>query len=472
MKNRNFEDRNQAIKLKSPLNALNTYYYYTMKTLSFLLLLLLAFDFSFAQRTPAVNAVQLADSIVFAGSVSISHATITFHPVLRKYYTVRIGNASFPLQTFSETLVPLFQDTAGMDSRGIWFNPNTNQVERNCFGSLGWSTIHLDGSGNATKNFTVLFAGQNQPTVQSVGAYDYKTNTVLFNQSGVVKVYSRNTAALIQTLTLTGTSLTNVNTESIIYTGETGFEIGLLDYVAKRVLLFDRATGAFTGATQLPAAALTHNQFRFCYANFRVWLFNSSLKKWNSYNIWNQAVPLPVTLTGFKAEAVSGQSVHCKWSTASEKNNDFFTIERSRDGKEFTEAGRVAGAGNSSTVQTYFFTDNSPLSGTSYYRLKQTDFDGQFTYSNVEMVKQSIGSSDFTIYPNPATDRVSVQATLIGNDPYRLNLINAEGKVLFSQEGIADGDLLQLNTGTFQRGIYFIELSGEGNPVRQKLVLN
>jgi hypothetical protein len=95
--------------------------------------------------------------------------------------------------------------------------------------------------------------------------------------------------------------------------------------------------------------------------------------------------PLPVELLSFNAVREKNQ-VELKWITASEKNNDFFTIERSRDGYLFSALETIKGGGNSAQQLNYFFQDRNPYAGRSFYRLKQTDFDGRFTYSPVVAV--------------------------------------------------------------------------------------
>ncbi|TAL58183.1 MAG: T9SS type A sorting domain-containing protein [Bacteroidetes bacterium] len=84
---------------------------------------------------------------------------------------------------------------------------------------------------------------------------------------------------------------------------------------------------------------------------------------------------LPVELLTFSVQC-DNRKVMVKWSTATELNNDFFTVERSSDALNYLPIGTVNGSGNSSVIQDYSFTDADPLNGTSYYRLKQTDFDG------------------------------------------------------------------------------------------------
>ncbi|MEK7225642.1 MAG: hypothetical protein AAB221_08160, partial [Bacteroidota bacterium] len=96
--------------------------------------------------------------------------------------------------------------------------------------------------------------------------------------------------------------------------------------------------------------------------------------------------------------------------TVSEINNDYFTVQRSRDMENFENIATVKGSGNSNTPINYSSTDNNPLEGISYYRLKQTDFDGTVTYSNavpvtISKTKTSTGKSlsinNIIVYPNP-----------------------------------------------------------------------
>ncbi|MCZ4409813.1 autotransporter-associated beta strand repeat-containing protein [Cryomorphaceae bacterium 1068] len=102
---------------------------------------------------------------------------------------------------------------------------------------------------------------------------------------------------------------------------------------------------------------------------------------------------LPITLLSFQAE-VKDDLVHTNWITASEINNDFFTVERSKDGSSWEEVGTVEGAGDSNTELAYAFVDDAPYSGISYYRLRQTDFDGTTTVSEIRAV-EILQGSDF-----------------------------------------------------------------------------
>ena len=95
---------------------------------------------------------------------------------------------------------------------------------------------------------------------------------------------------------------------------------------------------------------------------------------------------LPIELLSFTASP-KGQFVETHWVTSTEINNEYFTVERSVDAVNFTKVGRVQGAGNSTSELSYSFIDEAPYSGISYYRLKQTDFDGATTYSDIRSVR-------------------------------------------------------------------------------------
>ncbi len=104
-------------------------------------------------------------------------------------------------------------------------------------------------------------------------------------------------------------------------------------------------------------------------------------------------VPLPIELTNFNAELIQNEVV-LKWTTASETNNDYFLVERSNDLSNWDAIIEVNGAGNSTEEINYMDYDKRPMSGLSYYRLKQVDYNGEYSYSAVKSVKKSTGSRD------------------------------------------------------------------------------
>ncbi len=165
----------------------------------------------------------------------------------------------------------------------------------------------------------------------------------------------------------------------------------------------------------------------------------------------NTNSPLPITLAVFNARQANGKTL-LTWTTASEENNDFFTIERSDGRGEWQELGKVKGAGNSSTEISYSFTDNIPLLGYNYYRLKQTDFDGTSTYSDIRLVYFD-ELELVSVFPNPFTERVFLQ-----NLKYdRIFVYDIQGRQQ-AVNIIPDKNLVKLEMHNLKPGVYLIRV--------------
>jgi hypothetical protein len=121
---------------------------------------------------------------------------------------------------------------------------------------------------------------------------------------------------------------------------------------------------------------------------------------------------LPIELVSFTGYNNGSVNI-LNWTTASELNNDFFTVERSFDGVNFIPIGVVEGAGNSISILNYALTDASPQIGNNYYRLKQTDYDGKYSYSqiiNIPIQAQEKAITSITgVYPNPTTGQLNIE---------------------------------------------------------------
>lgn len=138
---------------------------------------------------------------------------------------------------------------------------------------------------------------------------------------------------------------------------------------------------------------------------------------------------LPVTLSYLDAEVNAAGSVTLNWSTQSEMNNSHFEVERSTDGIIFSTVGVVAGAGNSSTQRNYQFEDVAPASGLNQYRLRQVDFNGQTSYSEIVTARIAAENTlSVTAYPNPATDRLTVSVPTA--ETFKAQVMDLQGKVL------------------------------------------
>ncbi len=167
---------------------------------------------------------------------------------------------------------------------------------------------------------------------------------------------------------------------------------------------------------------------------------------------------LPIELLKFTAKLLDTDVALLEWITASEINNDYFTIEKSDDGITWEEISTINGAGNSSIALSYSDVDNSPLPGLSYYRLKQTDFDGNYTYSIPRSIRnENMNDLPLIIYPNPATDFVLIKGSSTELEQLRIiNIIQQEVtyKTVITQ---INEFLYQIELINLSPGFYYIK---------------
>lgn len=177
--------------------------------------------------------------------------------------------------------------------------------------------------------------------------------------------------------------------------------------------------------------------------------------------------PLPSPTEIFSFTAASKDNVSAlQWVTSREKSNDHFEIERSADEVTFTSIGRVKGSANSQTPLAYSYLDKLPLTGNNYYRLKQVGINGDFEYSNTVMVNFNLngsaskaGSSLFlSVYPNPASDEVSVNLPTPSNKDLLISIFSISGKRL-NQTKINPGKAVKADVSHLITGLYILELS-------------
>lgn len=156
---------------------------------------------------------------------------------------------------------------------------------------------------------------------------------------------------------------------------------------------------------------------------------------------------LPIELLSFEANGNNNQAV-IEWTTASEMNNDYFTIERSSDGINYKPIATVNGAGTSNSVNSYSYTDNTPGYGTLYYRLSQTDYDGRNeTFAPVSLEIEE--EKDMLLTAQANTLNISTSDL-----PYNLYVYSISGKCVFSGQNISD-NYKQLNLET---GFYIVNI--------------
>ncbi|PWJ42106.1 hypothetical protein BC781_103356 [Sediminitomix flava] len=187
---------------------------------------------------------------------------------------------------------------------------------------------------------------------------------------------------------------------------------------------------------------------------------------------------LPISLSYFVASYKAGE-VLLEWETSSEINNDYFTVERSIDGVNFESIEKVEGAGYSDLSLYYSVIDDSPYHGTSYYRLKQTDFSGRYTYTAIVLVSRESDLDDFTLklYPNPLRN-TSLNIELGGlkkQEDVSLEVYDVFGKkVMIKQLKSDTSGFLQWKTeelSSLSAGVYILLIDSGRGVVQQRLVI-
>ena len=169
--------------------------------------------------------------------------------------------------------------------------------------------------------------------------------------------------------------------------------------------------------------------------------------------------PLAIELIDFSAYANERQEVNIKWLTNTETNTEYFNIERSKDGISWQNIFKINAAGNPNSLKTYSALDRLPLSGISYYRLKETEFGGHFSYSNP--VSVNIHQSTIQVYPNPCHGSLTITSDFskIG----RLQIFDLLGHDLSEKITLrpTNQSSLNLDLSRLENGIYFLRHNQE-----------
>gem|GEM_PF-1845554 len=164
---------------------------------------------------------------------------------------------------------------------------------------------------------------------------------------------------------------------------------------------------------------------------------------------------LPVTLVSFTAYLNDNNIVELGWTTAGEKNNDYFLVEKSRDQKQWAAAGRVKGAGNTAGITSYKLIDDKPYEGTSFYRLVQVDFDGRKAISGIAMIGNAAPGEQLLVYPNPVNGLLTIDGKY-GNTINKVVIHDVTGRVVYQQGNPVMP--LHIRTDAWNSGSYFISV--------------
>jgi len=197
---------------------------------------------------------------------------------------------------------------------------------------------------------------------------------------------------------------------------------------------------------------------------------------WIDYVCYNPTFFVPVELASFMA-SVDGNQVDLKWITATEKNNRGFEVERRIDNSEFTKIAFVDGKGTTLTPEGYVYSDIVTKAGKYTYRLKQLDFDGTYTYSNLVEVEIVSLPGKYTLaqnYPNPFNPVTNIRYSIPESGVVSISVFNLLGEKvtdLVNEFKVAGEYNVNLNAAGLSSGTYIYSMTVNGNTISKKLTL-
>lgn len=200
-----------------------------------------------------------------------------------------------------------------------------------------------------------------------------------------------------------------------------------------------------------------------CVASTSAQVNRNGLSGFSIFGVAQSPTPLPMELIEFEGEIV-GEDNLLTWVTASEQNNDFFTLERSRDGYVFTTLAVVDGAGNSTSTLNYEQFDYDPFPGITYYRLKQTDFDGQYSYSQIIALNRGMEYALISdLFPNPANNSVNFEIETPKAGTVSVEMYDNAGRLIMVVEQTAHkgSNSFNMDLNDLAKGVYSVIIRSE-----------
>ncbi|WP_367387997.1 T9SS type A sorting domain-containing protein [Lewinella sp. LCG006] len=165
--------------------------------------------------------------------------------------------------------------------------------------------------------------------------------------------------------------------------------------------------------------------------------------------------PLPVNLVSFEARLQENTRTQLQWVTAGEVDNDYFTVEHSTNGRDFTVIGEQKGAGDIDQEKSYQFYHDQPQAGQNYYRLTQYDYSGEFTYSPIKIVARTMSEMQVKAYPNPVRSNLTITPLATVLSDFEVRILDTRGGIVQNLT-LSSGTSQTIDISRLQPGIYFL----------------
>ena len=338
-----------------------------------------------------------------------------------------------------------------------------------------WATIPINSNFNFTGNqdFTIAFyVFTNSPYIHPGGFYDNNVNYggpgVFFWNNPTTRVQFNYKSASINSMPGTFPLGQWVHVAAV----RAG---GTLKLYINGILNNTGAEGPTAPAYAYPARLGT--MFYVSYP-----LYNGLNGKMDELRIYNRALSdieilnvLPVRMISFTAQK-SNDNVLLKWQTASEQNTNYFNVQRSTDGTNFTNIGRITAAGNSVDTKTYYYTDKAvnTLTGATnvFYRVETVDVDDTKLASEMVSVKIEHSKKDLFVLQNPVHNELQLQLITAEKGACIIQLLDLSGKPVLNKSLLLNGVLLSttINVAGLNSGIYLLVIKYGDKKETQRIV--
>ena len=389
-------------------------------------------------------------------------------------------------------------------------NSSSNTIQQNLIGvdatlasmpnQNGIRLSSNGGSGNSSNNLI------GSPTTTSLGntiAYNTVNGVFVFDAVSIRNNIRRNSIYCNGTARVNGINLNSLGNTNISNPGPmvvptyiTAPTLGIQvantpagDIASTDVVevFFDNACGTCQGKTYLGNATNSGTQWSFsplpaasdctpkgtgaCLSGVK------NITATRTDNVGNTSefmdcdpVVLPVELISFTANKYSSDDVIIKWTTASEKNNAYFELLRSTDGKTFVPITKIQGYGNSSVLNDYTFIDENSSRGINYYMLVQVDFDGKQTLSQIISVNASDVATISILPTGLASGEAIKVVNFTGKAILSVSMLDMNGKLIIEHTGY-DSNEYYVSTSALATGVYLVKVATTSEAIVQKVVV-
>lgn len=250
-----------------------------------LILCMLTIIYNGLAQVPVVSASQNLTLQCVGGTDNRS--AVAYNPNQQLYYSVIAGSVGYHIETYDQNGLPLNSALQGFDYRGLWWNPNNNQLEGNGYNTFGIWSQNLDANFHPLPTGNHEIHGISGPNPQCAGDYDSTDDEIIYYYNGAIFRYDRTNHNLISSQPITNlpVAITNINKTNIVYTGISGMEAGIYDFNNKALYFIDKQTGTYQASCQLPPNAPAANLFRLAFANNHLWLYDTQTSQWKGYEV-------------------------------------------------------------------------------------------------------------------------------------------------------------------------------------------